>query len=148
MSRHKARQEALELLYSREFHEENDIQYHEHEIMESDFITTDMLTEDGPELSESERHTYSKYLVETTTAHRAELDDIIRPFVKGWEIERMNRIDRNILRLALCELVYPKETLAPSIVLNVAIILAKEFSGDKSAKFVNGILGAYVRSKD
>ena len=56
MSRHKARQEALELLYSREFHEENDIQYHEHEIMESDFITTDMLTEDGPELSESERH--------------------------------------------------------------------------------------------
>ena len=49
MSRHKARQEALELLYSREFHEENDIQYSEHEIMESDFITTDMLTEDGPE---------------------------------------------------------------------------------------------------
>ena len=122
MSRHKARQEALELLYSREFHEENDIQYHEHEIMESDFITTDMLTEDGPELSESERHTYSKYLVETTTAHRAELDDIIRPFVKGWEIERMNRIDRNILRLALCELVYPKETLAPSIVLNLSLI--------------------------
>mgnify|MGYP000049022479 FL=1 len=60
----------------------------------------------------------------------------------------MNRIDRNILRLALCELVYPKEPLAPSIVLNEAIILAKEFSGDKSAKFVNGILGAYVRSKD
>ncbi len=59
----------------------------------------------------------------------------------------MNRTDRNILRLALCELVYPKETLAPSIVLNEAVILAKEFSGDKSARFVNGILGAYVRSK-
>ena len=59
----------------------------------------------------------------------------------------MNCTDRNILRLALCELVYPKESLAPSIVLNEAVIMAKEFSGDRSARFVNGILGAYVRSK-
>ena len=144
MSRHKARQQALELLYSREFHGENDIQYSEQEI---DYVTTDTLTEDGPELSDQERDVYCTYLVETTTEHRDELDDIIRSFAKGWDIERMNRTDRNILRLALCELVYPKETLAPSIVLNEAVILAKEFSGDKSARFVNGILGAYVRSK-
>ena len=143
MSRHKARQQALELLYSREFHGENDIQYSEQEILENDYVTTDTLTEDGPELSDQERDAYCTYLVE----HRDELDDIIRSFAKGWDIERMNRTDRNILRLALCELVYPKETLAPSIVLNEAVILAKEFSGDKSARFVNGILGAYVRSK-
>lgn len=147
MSRHKARQQALELLYSREFHGENDIQYSEQEIMDHDYVTTDVLTEDGPELNEQERNAYCTYLVETTTSHRDELDDIIRSFAKGWDIGRMNRTDRNILRLALCELVYPKETLAPSIVLNEAVILAKEFSGDKSARFVNGILGAYVRSK-
>ena len=50
MSRHKARQQALELLYSREFHGENDIQYSEQEILENDYVTTDTLTEDGPEL--------------------------------------------------------------------------------------------------
>ena len=147
MSRHKARQPALELFYAREFHGENDIQYSEQEILETDYVTTDTLTEDGTELSDQERDVYCTYLVETTTEHRDELDDIIRSFAKGWDIERMNRTDRNILRLALCELVYPKETLAPSIVLNEAVILAKEFSGDKSARFVNGILGAYVRSK-
>ena len=142
MSRHKARQQALELLYSREFHGENDIQYSEQEILENDYVTTDALTEDGPELSDQERNDYCTYLVETTTEHRDELDTIIRSFAKGWDIERMTRTDRNILRL-----VYPKESLAPSIVLNEAVILAKEFSGDKSARFVNGILGAYVRSQ-
>ena len=56
MSRHKARQQALELLYSREFHGENDIQYSEQEILENDYVTTDALTEDGPELSDQERN--------------------------------------------------------------------------------------------
>ena len=76
MSRHKARQQALELLYSREFHGENDIQYSEQEILENDYVTTDTLTEDGPELSDQERDVYCTYLVETTTEHRDELDDI------------------------------------------------------------------------
>ena len=88
MSRHKARQEALELLYSREFHGENDIQYSEQEILENDYVTTDALTEDGPELSDQERNDYCTYLVETTTEHRDELDTIIRSFAKGWDIER------------------------------------------------------------
>lgn len=78
MSRHKARQQALELLYSREFHGENDIQYSEQEILENDYVTTDALTEDGPELSDQERNDYCTYLVETTTEHRDELDTIIR----------------------------------------------------------------------
>ena len=78
MSRHKARQQALELLYSREFHGENDIQYSEQEILENDYVTTDTLTEDGSELSDQERDAYCTYLVETTTEHRDELDDIIR----------------------------------------------------------------------
>ena len=70
MSRHKARQQALELLYSREFHGENDIQYSEQEILENDYVTTDALSEDGPELSDQERNDYCTYLVETTTEHR------------------------------------------------------------------------------
>lgn len=147
MSRHKARQQALELLYSREFHGENDIQYQAEEILESDYLTAKDLSEEGPEVKAEAQKEYCDYLVNTTWAHKEELDKIIGSFAKGWDVANMNRTDRNILRLALCELVYPQEKLAASIVLNEAVILAKEFSGEKAARFVNGILGAYVRSK-
>lgn len=147
MSRHKARQQALELLYSREFHDENDIQYQAEEILESEYLTAKDLSEEGPEVKEQDQKAYCDYLVQTTWEHKDELDTIIGSFAKGWDVANMNRTDRNILRLALCELVYPKEKLAASIVLNEAVILAKEFSGEKTARFVNGILGAYVRSK-
>lgn len=138
MSRHKARQQALELLFSREFHGENDMQYEEREIFEAG--EREEAEDDMPDES------YCDYLVQTVTAHKEELDDVIQSFAKGWNISRMNHTDKNVMRLALCELMYPKEEMASSIVLNEAIDLAKEYSGLKAAKFVNGILGSYVRS--
>lgn len=150
MSRHKARQQALELLFSREFHGENDIQYKEKEIFEEDGMTRDeaVTVMDAAEADDGrEEPAYCEYLVQTVTAHKAELDAIIQSFAKGWNVERMNHTDKNIMRLALCELVYPQEETAPSIILNEAIVLAKEYSGEKAAKFINGILGAYVRSR-
>ena len=148
MSRHKARQQALELLFSREFHGENDIQYKENEIFEEDGAAPDDAVDmaGAAELGDS-GGAYCDYLVQTVTVHKEELDDIIQSFAKGWNVSRMNHTDKNIMRLALCELVYPQEETAPSIVLNEAILLAKEFSGEKAAKFINGILGAYVRSR-
>ena len=150
MSRHKARQQALELLFSREFHGENDIQYKENEIFEEDGAAPDdaVDTAGAAELGDSgDEGAYCDYLVQTVTAHKEELDGIIQSFAKGWNVSRMNHTDKNIMRLALCELVYPQEETAPSIVRNEAILLAKEFSGEKAAKFINGILGAYVRSR-
>ncbi len=141
MSRHQARQQALELLFSREFHDENDIQYSEKEILQDDVSTEDK------EQACSGDEQYCEYLIQTVTAHKEELDGIIRSFSKGWDISRMNHTDRNIMRLALCELIYPQQVLAASIVLNEAIMLAKEFSGQQSARFINGILGAYVKDR-
>lgn len=147
MKRHTARQQALEILFSREFHGTNDIQYKEREILERDFIThADFETHTtAVEPAES---SYCQYLIETTTAHKDELDQIIQSYAKGWDIGRMNRTDRNIMRLALCELVYPKEKMPPSVILNEAVVLAKEYSGQQSARFVNGILGAYAKAKE
>lgn len=147
MSRHKSRQQALEILFSREFHDENDIQYSENEILEDDTAVVDDVPADEDELSEQDEKKYCQYLIETATAHKTELDEVICSFAKGWDISRMNRTDRNIMRLALCELMYPGEQLPVSIILNEAIVLAKEYSGQKSARFINGILGAYVRSR-
>lgn len=143
MSRHKARQMALECLFSREFHSENDIQYSEKEIFEKDTVTAQDLQ--GTETPAAKDTAYSEYILQTVTAHREELDAIIQTYAKGWDIDRLNNTDKNIMRLALCELVYPKEEMAPSIILNEAIVLAKEYSGETSARFINGVLGAYVR---
>lgn len=145
MSRHKARQQALEILFSREFHGTNDIQYSETEILEHDTVTVKDLETPSPEGVKTVSF-YAQYLVDTTTAHRDELDKIIESYAKGWEISRMNKTDCNIMRLALCELVYPKEPTPASVILNEAVVLAKEYSGAQSARFVNGILGAYVKA--
>lgn len=146
MNRHKARQQALEILFSREFHDTNDIQYKEREILDKEYITHADF-EDHTTAVEPAESTYCQYLIDTTTAHKDELDQIIQSYSKGWDVSRMNRTDRNIMRLALCELVYPQEQTAPSIILNEAVVLAKEYSGQQSARFVNGILGAYVKAK-
>lgn len=145
MSRHKARQMALECLFSREFHSENDIQYSEKEIFEKDTVTAADLKE--TEKKGANDTAYGEYILQTVTAHKDELDAIIQTYAKGWDIARLNNTDKNIMRLALCELVYPKEEMAPSIILNEAIVLAKEYSGETSARFINGVLGAYVRSR-
>lgn len=142
-NRHEARQEAVKILFSREFHSTGDIQYEEREILDQD-----VATEEGDVVLENDLTAYCDYLVDTTTTHLDEIDRIIQSFSKDWDIHHMNRTDKTIMRLALCELVYPKEgEMAPSIVLNEAVELAKEFSGQQSARFVNGILGAYVRLK-
>ena len=147
MSRHKARQQALELLFSREFHGENDIQYAEKEIFEDD--RPDLPGEDdGTPAAPEKNDAYCEYLVQTVTEHKEEFDGIIQSFAKGWNVSRMSHTDKTIMRLALCELVYPQEETAPSIILNEAVVLAKEYSGPKAAKFINGILGSFVRSRE
>ena len=143
MSRHRARQKALEILFSREFHGKDDIQYQEDEILNSVNGTDD---EDTPVVQDEEN--YCDYLVTTTTEHMNEFDQIIQSLAKGWDVSQMNRADKNVMRTALCELLYPKDAdMADAVILNEAIELAKEFSGHKSSRFVNGILGTYVRQR-
>ena len=134
---------AIEKLFSREFHGKDDIQYQEEEILHSVNGTEE---EQNP--AAQDEQDYCNYLVTTTTEHMDEFDQIIQSLARGWDVSQMNRADKNVMRLALCELIYPKDAgMADAVVLNEAIELAKEFSGHKSSRFVNGILGAYVRQR-
>lgn len=88
---------------------------------------------------------YVAELVQGTAQHQAtELDPLIEQFARGWTMERMAVIDRNILRLALYELRYHPEVPYPTVI-NEAIELAKRYSTAESGRFVNGVLGAIVR---
>ncbi len=88
---------------------------------------------------------YIEWVRKNTKENCEEIDKIISSFAKGWTIARMNRVDLSILRLALCEIIY-REDVTAGIAINEAVELAKIYSSDESPAFINGILGAYVRS--
>lgn len=85
------------------------------------------------------------FLVGGTIEHLKDVDSEIRQYAQDWKLERMANTDRNILRMAICEIKYQTET-PPGVVVNEAVELAKRYGDEESGKFVNGILGALVRN--
>lgn len=82
--------------------------------------------------------------VKGTVAHLKEIDAIITKYAVDWRLDRMANTDRNILRLAVHELLYMPEIPA-SVTASEAVELAKRYGDDESGRFVNGILGNVVR---
>ena len=87
---------------------------------------------------------FANQLFENAAARAEESDPVISAHAKNWRIERMPAIDRAILRLAIAEL---RTTGAPhKVVINEALELAKKFSSEDAAPFINGILDAAVKA--
>ncbi|MBQ9246819.1 transcription antitermination factor NusB [bacterium] len=86
---------------------------------------------------------YIKSITEQYKIHKNDIDEQIKKFALGWDINRLVKMDKDILRIAICELLYVKE--APlKVIIDEALELAKKYSTDDSASFVNGILGKVV----
>jgi N utilization substance protein B len=98
--------------------------------------------EEPPEAGSLE---YSDALVRGVSAKRAEIDQMIERFSHHWRVDRMARVDRNVLRLAVWELVHQPD-VPRKVVLNEAIELAKRFGTEESGAFVNGILDKLAAS--
>lgn len=86
---------------------------------------------------------FMEQLVRGTVQNSPEIDKLIESRAENWRLERMAIVDRNILRLAIYELKH-QATPAP-IVIDEAVELARQFSGDESLAFINGILDAVRR---
>ena len=85
-------------------------------------------------------------LIEQTLKKQKVIDEIIEKAAPEWPIEKINVVDRNVLRLGLSELLFSdREQVPPKVAINEAIELAKMFGGENSGKFVNGVLGAVYR---
>lgn len=85
-------------------------------------------------------------LLRGVAGKRQDLDLIIEKAAPEWPIDKINLVDRNILRIGLYELLFAsREQVPPKVAINEAIELAKKFGGDTSFKFVNGVLGAVYR---
>lgn len=87
---------------------------------------------------------FANQLFEGTAAETERLDALVESHADNWRVGRMSAIDRAILRLAAYELT--RTSTPPKVILDEAIELAKRFSGDEAAPFVNGVLDAIARS--
>jgi len=85
--------------------------------------------------------TFIRELVDGVIQNKVELDGNIKRFAPAWPVEQLSLIDRNILRLAIFELLFDNK--APvKVAINEAVELAKSFGSDNSARFVNGVLSS------
>ena len=92
-----------------------------------------------PTAAEAALRLFADPLIRGSLQYRAEVDAVIQKHAKNWEISRMAIVDRNILRLAVYEMLH-RDDIPPVVSINEAVDIAKKFSTDDSGKFVNGIL--------
>jgi len=90
---------------------------------------------------------FARELVLGVSTHLQELDKLIGDYAEDWTVERMAVVDRNILRLAVYELLH-RDDVPPSAAISEAVVAAKELSTEDSGRFVNGILGRVARDRD
>jgi len=130
-SRHLSRRRALQLLY------ECDMRKIAPEDAMRDYYHT-LYTEESEERPEADG--FLELLLLGAYQERELLDAMITRRSDNWKLERMPLVDRNVLRLAAFELL--RTDTPPAVVIDQAIELARRFSGDESARFVNGVLDA------
>jgi len=92
---------------------------------------------------------FARNLVRGVMENKESLDQIIVKTAPEWPLEQINILDRNILRLGLFELIYGnKEEVPPKVAINESIELAKNFGGESSRKFINGVLGTVYKEME
>ena len=137
-NRHLGRIVALQTLYEYEFR----INAEDKSVSVEDILKRN-LERYEQEIEDTE---FVDVLVRGVIEHQAALDDHIRPLAPEWPLEQIARIDRNILRLGLYELLYCADQVPPKVAINEAVELAKAFGSDNSSKFINGVLGTAFRT--
>ena len=106
-------------------------------------ITRRNLKDFGPGLEEND---FGWRLLKGIISHFKNIDKVITTAAPQWPIKKISLIDRNILRIGLYELLYAdKEEIPPKVAINESIELAKNFGGDNSSKFINGVMGTVYK---
>lgn len=135
--RHLSRELALQTLFSKDF----DINSGKENII--DFNVSELSALDDIESYNKDLY---QSLVDGVLEKEDEIDGIIKEFAPQWPISQMKLVDLQILRLAIYE-GFIAEVTPPKVAIDEAIELAKEFGGETSSKFVNGVLGAIYEKR-
>ena len=92
-----------------------------------------------PTAEEAATRLFAEPLIRGTLEHRDAIDEHIKKHVRNWDFNRIAAVDRNVMRLAIYEMLH-REDIPPIVSINEAVDIAKKFSTQDSGKFVNGIL--------
>ncbi len=137
-NRHLGRIVALQTLYEYEFRRQSE---------DSALDLSEILERNIDRYQESiEDKDFVSQLVDGVLEHMDNLDAKLQPMAPGWPLDQIARIDRNVLRIGLYELLYKSASVPPKVVINEAVELAKAFGSDNSSKFINGVLGTAYRT--
>ncbi len=135
-NRHLGRVIAFQTLYEEEFRvEADDKNFDLHEVLERNIDRYKETIEDKKFVKELVLGVHSKV---------KELDKRLQPVAQKWPLDKISRMDRIVLRISLYELRYLKDTPV-KVVINEAVELAKEFGGENSSRFINGVLGTIFK---
>ncbi len=126
MKRRRARELALTILYQKEMRGE------------PVSVLLDEAWVENPD-TDAETRAFTGKLAETAETNLAEIDERITAAAVNWRLDRMGFMDRNILRIAACEILY-FPAVPPVVAINEAIEIAKVYGTDDSSKFINGVL--------
>ena len=127
MIRTELREHIFKLLFQEEFNQEEDM----HEHLKYYFMTLENAADKDKD--------YIQEKYEAVAGHIAEIDELINQYAKGWKTTRMNKVDLAILRLAVYEMKWD-EDVPTGVAINEAVNLAKKYSSEDGASFVNGVL--------
>ena len=130
MNRYKQREQAFILIFESHFADNS-----------ADEI------KEGYEENIEELGDYSEELFSGVCEKNDELEEIISQYSTGWKISRISKVNLSILKLAVYEIKYVDE-VPDSVAINEAVELAKKYSSKEDSAFINGVLGAFSRSKD
>ncbi|MDO8600203.1 MAG: transcription antitermination factor NusB [bacterium] len=134
-SRHLARSIVMQSLYEWDFNGEDNTKL--------PAIVEKNINEFGPGIDEID---FIHALVDGIMKNRKKIDAILEKAAPEWPISQIAMVDRNVLRLGIFELLFgDREAVPPKVAINESIELAKNFGGENSGKFVNGVLGTIYK---
>ncbi|WP_188992740.1 transcription antitermination factor NusB [Paenibacillus nasutitermitis] len=143
MKRRLAREIAVQSLYQMEMNEvsaEDAVNMLMDEVQEENEIEADLA-----DVSRIDEHV--RELVNGVSENKTAIDDMLQHYLTGWQVDRLSRVDRQVLRLACFEMIF-RDDVPPKASINEAIELAKHFGTEESGKFVNGVLGRLLQALD
>jgi N utilization substance protein B len=133
-ARSKARKRALDLIFASEVRGRSAVDALAEEV-------ADAAAQDGRPVAD-----YTGELVRGVAEHQSRIDELLATYSEGWSLDRMPSVDRNVLRLAVFEVLYVDD-VPDAVAVSEALNLVRDLSTDESPTFVNGVLGAIVRDK-
>jgi N utilization substance protein B len=114
-------------------------------VVSEDLLNFSWLEADKKAALDENISSFSRLLIVGTIENIKAIDTMIRSHLKNWDFSRLNRVDLAILRMSTYTLMYQQD-LAPSIAINEAIGISKEFGTDESFRFVNGVLDSIQKA--